>query len=207
MKKDFIIIVMLVLFTNVFAMGFRDTYWGMPVEVLQQDKNIYLEREEELQNITVKEYQENSMILKQLTQISYIFLSDRLSAIGYSVPYSEEIIKELLPNLTEKYGEPDTLIRFDLYEGIDETQREEIKKHFEEMKISDAFLGFNDIQSCYNGGDSVMGYILNNKDKSLKENSISFVRYISHSNNIYVFVNSIALDKIVVIYTEHEDDF
>lgn len=207
MKKDFIIIVMLVLFANIFSMGFRDTYWGMPVELLQQDKNIYLERAEKLQNITVKEYQENSMILKQLTQISYIFLSDRLSAIGYSVPYSKKMINTLLPNLTEKYGEPDTVVRLDLYKGIDETQREEIKKYFKEMEISDAFLGFEDIQSYYNGGDSVMGYLLNNKDKSLKENSISFVSYISQLNNIYIFVNSIALDKIVIIYTEHEDDF
>lgn len=208
MKKNAVIVIFMISFINVFAMGFRDTYWGMSLSDLQKDKNIYYV-ENDNENILGTEYKERGRITGISTEISYFLKNDRLKAGGYSLPYSQDKANELLNKLTKKYGDPFQSVSkgiFDkeAFKSSDENRKKELNEF---LKMPPTNATYEDIYFYYHGGGSLFEDWIADKEKIEKtENQGGFYVFNDENTDIY-FIAGIFPDVMTVIYTEHEDDF
>lgn len=203
MKKTIFVIMIFLSCTSIFAMGFRDTYWGMSLSDLQKDKNIYYV-ENDNEDILGKEYQERTRIFDVVTEVSYFLKKDNLKAIGYSLPYNEKIVINLLEKLTEKYEMPTKGVTQGVWNAEQTKEIEEIHKN---SKMSKTLLVYDDYTAYMSGGNSVIGEWLAEKKEIEKSSNKGFLYVFNDGNTDIYFMSDFVPDVITVLYTEHEDDF
>lgn len=199
MKKIFILLIVFLQF-EIYGQNFRDTYWGMDIEFLNETKNIIF--------VNSDEYIESAVIANEKTNISYFFDKNKLIATGYSISFSDNALIYLKNSLTKKYGTPKMLLYLDFYKKINDVdkKKQEFKEFIKQQNKSEVAIMFDDLKGYNNLLDSLIGHVINNGKKQSTDDPLALIHYITRNTDIYV-ISDIIPDKIVVIYAEHEDDF
>lgn len=77
------------------ANGYRDTYWQEPLTEVLQSKQL----KKGADTSVCSEYLESARMMKENTNVSYVFEKNKLIAIGYSLDYTKDKKDRLLSNM------------------------------------------------------------------------------------------------------------